>query len=149
MVSFRHPHCLAIRFGRDLPISVANGLTERLEAWLADETRTMGLVRLTLGPGDSFFAMDNQGFCWHELPPDLENILQGSLSYDGFNTFPRVVALGIEGAFVLVDSTGTLYWDLQERYSTLNSFFAVFKELEGEDRSPIAVSYMIFMQATF
>ena len=77
---------------------------------------------MVLGPNDSFFAMDKNGMRWDKLPPRLEMHLQESLTLEGWKSPPRTVALGIDGAFVLVDWNGSIKRDLEGRYDDLNKY---------------------------
>ena len=92
-------------------------LPPKLEAWLFDPAsgahlRDVQSLRVTFGEGDAFFAMDKNGFRWDELPELLEKYVQGFLipvaSVKERRT-PRVVALGKNGSFVMVDTNGGKY----------------------------------------
>lgn len=79
---------------------------------------------MVLGPNNSFFAMDKNGFRWNNLPSKLESCLQESLTLEGWKAAPKVVALGIDDAFVLVDWKGNIRRDLQGRYDDLEKYLS-------------------------
>jgi hypothetical protein len=68
-----------------------NNLPTRLETWLLSgrqARRDLDSLNISFGEDDSFFAIDKDGFCWANLPPLLEDLLQASISRVG-NQPPR------------------------------------------------------------
>lgn len=72
-------------------------------------------TRTVFGPNASFFSMSPSGFCWQNLPSELEHDMQGCIKLRQ----PTCVALGVEGAFVVIYSDGKTAFDLRGQYPLL------------------------------
>ncbi|KAF7291474.1 hypothetical protein MKEN_01481900 [Mycena kentingensis (nom. inval.)] len=68
--------------------------------------------RTVFGPNASFFSMSERGFAWERLPPALEEDLQTCLRVRR----PVCVALGVQGAYVVLYNDGTVTFDLRGAY---------------------------------
>ncbi|KAJ7473639.1 hypothetical protein B0H11DRAFT_2195598 [Mycena galericulata] len=69
-------------------------------------------TRTTFGPGASFFSMSPSGFSWQNLPPALEDDIQTCMKIRR----PTSVALGVQGAYVVLYNDGTVTFDLRGQY---------------------------------
>ena len=102
-------------------------LPSKLNDWLyrnSRYTRNLETLRVVLGPNNSFFAMDKNGLRWDGVPPKLDQLLQESMTLEGWKSPPKVVALGIDGTFILVDWKGNIKRDLQGRYDDLEKYLS-------------------------
>jgi hypothetical protein len=69
-------------------------------------------LHISFGEDNSFFAMDKDGFCWANLPPLLEEVLQESITLEGWKSVPKTVVLGVKGSCVHVNLNGIGHSDL-------------------------------------
>jgi hypothetical protein len=97
-----------------------NGLPAGLTAWLSVNARgfvtnDIRTTSIALGPNGSYFAQDKNKMAWsNNLPDDLLKAIKGRV-----NTDPRIVALGVDGSYVLVNKNGSGSWNLNGRYPDL------------------------------
>ncbi|KAJ7206312.1 hypothetical protein GGX14DRAFT_643336 [Mycena pura] len=68
--------------------------------------------------------MSDRGYCWQNLPPALEDDLQASLRVRR----PISVALGVQGAFVVVYSDGTISFNLRDLYPVVEGMLSNTQE---------------------
>ncbi|KAJ7153574.1 hypothetical protein C8R43DRAFT_1126849 [Mycena crocata] len=69
------------------------------------------------GPYHSYFSTSKSGLSWQNLPPALETNIMDRLKLGR----PKVVALGMRGAFVVLYDDSTLSHNLQGMYPALQS----------------------------
>ncbi|KAJ7218490.1 hypothetical protein GGX14DRAFT_595053 [Mycena pura] len=69
-------------------------------------------TRTVFGPSASFFSMSERGYCWQNLPQVLEDDMHACLRVRR----PTSVALGAQGAYVVLYSDGTVTFDLRGLY---------------------------------
>ncbi|KAF8209917.1 hypothetical protein K438DRAFT_1810544 [Mycena galopus ATCC 62051] len=76
-----------------------------------------GHSRTVFGPNSSFFSISSSGFCWQNLPPELEDNIQSCNKLRQ----PVYVALGVEGTYIVMYSDGTMVFDLCGQYPLLQT----------------------------
>ena len=114
-----------------LTILVRNNLPPALEAWLINPSswtiaRDLESLAISLGTQGTFFAIDNNGPMWGNLPPDMDAILQAKRdpTTGAFlpNEDPQHVTFGFNQAWIYINSAGKGNWDLRGQNSQLNDF---------------------------
>ncbi|KAJ7346291.1 hypothetical protein DFH08DRAFT_1081116 [Mycena albidolilacea] len=74
-------------------------------------------TRTVFGPNASFFSMSPSGFCWQNLPPALEDDMHACMKIRR----PTTVALGVQGAYVVLYNDGTIVFDLRGQYQMVEA----------------------------
>ncbi|KAJ6469039.1 hypothetical protein C8R47DRAFT_801413 [Mycena vitilis] len=74
-------------------------------------------TRTVFGPNASYFTISPSGFSWQNLPPVLENDMVGRLK----KGHPTNVALGLNGAFVVLYSDGNVTFDVATHYPAVDA----------------------------
>ncbi|KAK6977303.1 hypothetical protein R3P38DRAFT_549408, partial [Favolaschia claudopus] len=64
------------------------------------------------GPNSSFFSHSPTGYCWQNIPPELEDDIHGAMKLRR----PTCVALGVQGAYIVLYNDGTIVFDLRGQY---------------------------------
>lgn len=75
----------------------------------------------SLGPNGAFYINNSGSGQYHrKLDPSLQKELDRRVNEEGLWPYdPTHVALGLDGAFVLVGKKGDLFWDLKGKYAFL------------------------------
>jgi hypothetical protein len=73
---------------------------------------TKGAHATGTGANASFFSMSPSGFCWQNLPPELEDDIHGCME----RRQPVNVALGVQASYVVMYNDGTITFDLRGQY---------------------------------
>ena len=89
----------------------------------------MKKVSITIGPGGSYFARCGHSWTSHNLPTGLKEAL------DSDSSTPVVVALGVDGAWIVLFADGTRSWDLKYKYPTLSK--TSIMNTNDDDAKPI------------
>ncbi|KAJ7064309.1 hypothetical protein C8F01DRAFT_1130935 [Mycena amicta] len=91
----------------------------RLTRFLESSTAAFSVntTRTVFGPNKSFFSMSPRGYAWQNLPHSLEEELQTSLRARR----PTTVALGANGAYVVLFNDGTVNFDLRGVYPLVDA----------------------------
>ncbi|KAJ6505342.1 hypothetical protein C8R45DRAFT_547706 [Mycena sanguinolenta] len=74
-------------------------------------------TRTVFGPNGSFFSMSPSGFCWQNLPPELEDDIHRCIKIRR----PTSVALGAQGSYIVLYNDGTVVFDLRGQYPLVES----------------------------
>ncbi|KAJ7234504.1 hypothetical protein B0H12DRAFT_1142734 [Mycena haematopus] len=74
-------------------------------------------TRTVFGPNGSFFSMSPSGFCWQNLPADLEDDMHSCMKLRR----PTSVALGVQGSYIVLYNDGTIVFDLRGQYPLVES----------------------------
>lgn len=116
---------------RNFRLADSMGLPPDLEAWIEQKdargymTRNIANLRLALGPNNaSFFVTDGKDYFWRNLPAAFNQALEARRKKGGgFTSAPRIVALGIGGNYVMIDSGNGGSWILS-KYPALEKEFS-------------------------
>jgi hypothetical protein len=89
-------------------------------------------VRVSFGPkGESWYATDGRAWKWHNLPSELQKVIDANFR-DGSFTTPRIVSLGVGGDFVWVTQGDGASWSTKS-YKMVEDAFRQLKEtVEGD-----------------
>jgi hypothetical protein len=84
---------------------------------------------VTLGPDNkSYWASDGKSYICSNLPLGLDAAIEKLCKPDGGFTYPpRIVALGVEGTYVMANSGNGGVWDLKNHYPALDRELDRFK----------------------
>lgn len=89
----------------------------RLHNWISDQVQKdpekVRQVSISIGPKGSYFARCGTAQTSYALPKDLENSLEES------NSYPINIALGKQGAWIVLFADGSRDWNLRHIYPTL------------------------------
>lgn len=89
----------------------------RLHDWIGDQVQCdpekVRHISLSIGPKGSYFACHGKAQTSHALPKDLQKALEESDSH------PVTVALGKQGAWIVLFADGSRNWNLRHMYPTL------------------------------
>ncbi|KAJ7826271.1 hypothetical protein B0H14DRAFT_2595893 [Mycena olivaceomarginata] len=107
-------------------------LTHFMKDVATNGDHTAGTV---FGPNSSFFSMSPSGFCWQNLPPELEDNIQNRIKARP----PTCVALGVEGTYFVVYSDGTTSFDLRGQYPRLDTL--IMEEAPGRRGFTVDITY--------
>ena len=120
-----------------VPAGLTQWLSVNAEGFVSNDIRT---TCVALGPNGSYFAQDKNKIAWANLPNDLVQAIEGRN-----NTDPRIVALGIDGAFVLINKNGSGTWNLKGRYPELEK---KFKELSSFGQVQVSYTSLSILHST-
>jgi hypothetical protein len=97
--------------------------------WLDDGTDHY--VRVTLGPGESYFAWDRQRIRWEGIPNALQSSIQSWFGPTGWVAGPpRIVCLGYDESYFAVSEYGAAAWrgspdsQIERQFNRLGTFHA-------------------------
>jgi hypothetical protein len=93
----------------------------QLKEWLkqgTDET-----MRVSLGPGGSFFAWDSKRIIWDKIPSGLQSSILEWLSPSGWSSGPpRIVTLGARDSYFAMSEYGASSWSIDPKLKANASF---------------------------
>ncbi|CAK7224645.1 hypothetical protein SBRCBS47491_005620 [Sporothrix bragantina] len=106
-----------------------SGLPPDLAAWLDKKdasgrlARNVTNIRLAIGPDNaSFFVTDGIDYYWSNLPVGLNNAIKSLLRPGGgFTSAPRLVALGVQGNYMMITAGHGGSWSVAA-YPELDTF---------------------------
>ncbi|KAJ6524185.1 hypothetical protein B0H19DRAFT_1085395 [Mycena capillaripes] len=75
-------------------------------------TKGAHTTRTVFGAHASFFSMSTSGYCYQNLPPELEDDIHSCMKLRR----PVNVALGVQGSYVAMYNDGTVTFDLRGQY---------------------------------
>ena len=109
--------------------SALNKAHTGLTAWR--EIRKRSPKRLVFGPGLSYVAWQPMGnhVIGKEAPTSVKELINSAHT---LYTSVRLVALGVQGAYIIVWENGMMRWDLKDQYEALES---ILLNCDGEDVS--------------
>ena len=101
------------------------GLLEWLDA------RVSTPRRVVFGPGLSYVAWQPMGSHWigDEAPKSVKELINSAHT---LYTSIRLVALGVQGAYIIIWENGMMRWDLKDQYPALDD---ILSKCDGEDVS--------------
>lgn len=124
-----------------LRLVVRSGLPAALDKWLVpvpgkgiSAKRDLRSLCVVLGPNNSYFAQDDNGSAWSNLPPTLDSAIEQRRDAKGHfksGGRPQSVALGPNGAYVLTTVGGGGAWDLKGEEDDVEKFLRESKSLKG------------------
>ena len=105
------------------------GLPATLATWLDEKDKKGFLIRdpvnlrISLGPNNSsYWAYDGKSSLWWNLPSDLSTAIDKLRKKGGGWTIaPRIVALGVQGSFVMINSRHGCLRNIESHYPQLHS----------------------------
>ncbi|KAF7339186.1 hypothetical protein MVEN_01995900 [Mycena venus] len=75
-------------------------------------TKGAHTTHTVFGARASFFSMSPSGYCWQNLPPELEDDIHSCMKLRR----PVNVALGVQGSYVVMYNDGTVTFDFRGQY---------------------------------
>ena len=101
----------------------------RLAAWCRE--RCGSPVRVVFGPGLSYIAWQPMGshMCREEAPKSAKELINSAHT---LYTSIRLVALGVQDAYIIIWENGVMRWDLKDQYAALD---IILWKCDGEDVS--------------
>lgn len=87
--------------------------------------------RVVFGPGLSYIAWQPMGnhMSGKEAPTSVKELINSAHT---LYTSIRLVALGVQGAYIIIWENGMMRWDLKDQYTALDS---ILSNCDGEDVS--------------
>ena len=105
------------------------GAYPSLEQWW--KTRERSPKRVVFGPGQSYVGWQPMGdhLLGKEAPTTVKELINSAHTW---YTSIRLVALGVQDAYIIIWENGTMRWDLKDQYAALDDILSKF---DGEDVS--------------
>ena len=114
----------------DVDINAAlDGAQPGLIKWLIDRVRSP--KRVVFGPGRSYVAWQSMGshMIGQEAPKSVKELINSAHT---LYTSIRLVALGVQDAYIIIWENGMMRWDLKDQYPALDD---ILSNCDGEDVS--------------
>ncbi|KAF7336363.1 hypothetical protein MVEN_02184800 [Mycena venus] len=90
----------------------------RLAAFVKNVATSGGrTTRTVFGPESSYFSISPSGYSWQNLPPALQDDIHSGIK----TRRPTTVALGVQGAYVVLYDDGSVSLDLRGQYPLVDS----------------------------